>query len=624
VILGTAGHVDHGKTALVRALTGVDTDRLAEEKRRGITIELGFAPLILPGGEIIGVVDVPGHEAFVRTMLAGASGVDLALLVVAGDEGVMPQTREHLEILRLLGTQAGVVAITKVDLVDDEWLALVEQDLRDTLRGSPLATAPFVRTSVVSGAGIAALRDALQQAAGVLPARTGDDIFRMPIDRAFTVRGTGTVVTGTVWSGTLERDAQVTVLPGGMRARVRGIEMHGDGAAVARPATRAAVALAGVELHEVHRGAVLVHGEGWGSAAVLTAEVSLLESAPSALGPRQKVRFHLGTSELSARVVVAGGALAPGERRPARVVLSSPVVARAGDRFVLRSGAPLATIGGGVVHDPLPARKRVRPWPRIVHAPAERLAMLLALEGGGGLDLRALPVRIGTSPREADLLVEAVGERVVRIGDRIHGSDDLAAVRVRVLEFVDEFHQREPLEPGAPLHLLRSRLGLGGAMADAVLGAAQADGVLRVAGAVAARPDWTPVLAGEHSRLAASVAAILTASGREPPSVAELAERANGPVVPVLRYLQRSGSVVQVEGDRYYDPAVLEGMIADLRGALSDGARTPGALREALGLSRKFLIPFLEYCDRQGITDRAGDGRVLRAPPRAAVPQLDT
>ena len=282
MILGTAGHIDHGKTTLVCALTGVDTDRLPEEKRRGITIELGFAPLVLDGVGTLGVVDVPGHEAFVRTMVAGATGIDLALLVVAADEGVMPQTREHLAILTLLGVRGGVVAVTKRDLVDDDWLALVEDDLRAALEGTALAAAPIVPVSATTGDGLDALRAALADAARGIPARAAGDLFRLPIDRAFTVKGTGTVVTGTVWSGALGRDATVRLFPADLAVRVRGLHAHGRAVEQVRAGDRAALALAGVDLDQVGRGAVLVQGTAWRASRVLRADVALLADAPRA------------------------------------------------------------------------------------------------------------------------------------------------------------------------------------------------------------------------------------------------------------------------------------------------------------------------------------------------------
>jgi len=347
MILGTAGHVDHGKTALVRALTGVDTDRLAEEKRRGITIDLGFAPLRLADGRLLSIVDVPGHEAFVRNMLAGATGVDLALLVVAADEGVMPQTVEHVTILDLLGVRDGVIAISKCDLVDAEWLALVRDDVRMAVRATALRDAPMLVTSATTGEGVEALRAAIGAAAGRVAQRDGDDLFRLPVDRVFTVRGTGTVVTGTVWSGRLERDATVRLLPGGMRARVRGLESHGMAVDAVLPGMRAAVALAGVDVRQAARGATLVADDAWRPSRLLLSRVALLSAMSRPLGPRTTVRFHLGTADVGARIVKAGGPIGPGERAGVRVVLDAPVVARAGDRFVLRGASPLVTIGGG-------------------------------------------------------------------------------------------------------------------------------------------------------------------------------------------------------------------------------------------------------------------------------------
>nr|MBA3672308.1 selenocysteine-specific translation elongation factor [Gemmatimonadaceae bacterium] len=303
MILGTAGHIDHGKTALVRALTGVDTDRLPEERRRGITIDLGFAPLTLDDGRVLGVVDVPGHESFVRTMVAGSTGIDLALLVVAADEGFMPQTREHLAILSLLGVCRGVVALTKSELVEPDWLAMVADDVRTQLGGTSLADAPVVAVSSMTGTGLAELRGLLTVAASALPERSDNDLFRMPVDRAFSVKGTGTVVTGTVWSGALTNDASVLLFPGGERLRVRGLEEHGHPTARVGPGARAAIALANVDAGALGRGAVIVQGDGWRETRVLRADLTLLPGSEGALGARARVRLHLGTTEVGARLV---------------------------------------------------------------------------------------------------------------------------------------------------------------------------------------------------------------------------------------------------------------------------------------------------------------------------------
>jgi selenocysteine-specific elongation factor len=618
VILGTAGHVDHGKTALVQALTGVDTDRLAEEKRRGITIELGFAPLALPGDMRVGVVDVPGHEAFVRTMLAGASGIDLALLVVAADEGVMPQTREHLEILRLLGISGAVVALTKSDLVDDEWAQLVEEEVRALLDGSRFSGAAIVRTSAHTGAGLDELRIAIAEAAGHIRSRDANDLFRMPVDRAFTIRGTGTVVTGTVWSGTLQSDDMVSVLPSGRSARVRGIESHGASQTQAVPGSRAAVALASLALDEVQRGAVLVAGTGWRTSRTLLVNVALLENAPATLGPRHRVRFHLGTADVEARVVCRGGGLAPGEQRQARIVLGEPMAVRAGDPFVLRSGSPVATIGGGIVNDPLPGRPRPQPWPRAAALPAERLQLLLELEGPAGLDPDSLPIRLGAPPAQCSALVEGRGDALVRTAGRLFQREHLDRVKASILDMVGEYHERLPLEPGIPTQLVRSRLGAAAEIGEMAIRELQARGDLASAGPLLFRPGWRPAPAPHQERLVSQLSEAMRVAGREPPAVAELTA-IHGPDVPgLLRYLERGGTLIQVETDRYYDRAHIEEMIAVVERVLSSGGTaSPATLREALGLSRKFLIPFLEYCDRIGLTERRGEGRVSRNLPSA-------
>jgi selenocysteine-specific elongation factor len=612
MILGTAGHVDHGKTALVRALTGVDTDRLVEEKRRGITIDIGFAPLRLDDGTTIGVVDVPGHEAFVRNMLAGATGVDLALLVVAADEGVMPQTREHLAILTLLGVRAGVIALTKCDLAEPDWLELVREDVRSVVAGTPLDGAPMIASSVITGEGLDALRSAIRAAADSLPARDAEDLFRLPVDRAFTVRGTGTVVTGTVWSGVLEREATVRLLPGGRSARVRGIESHGAAVTRALPGTRAAIALAGVEVGELHRGTMVVTDAGWRASRTLLAEVALLPDAPRALGPRTVVRFHLGTTETGARIVCAGGALAPGARKEARVVLDEPVVARAGDRFVLRSTSPVVTIGGGVIGDPAPAHRRERPWAVRAATPAERLARVLDSASIHGVEIATLPARIGAAPAAAHAILESADSGIRRVGDRLFAEQVLAEQSARLVALVDDHHARAPLDPGAPLQSIRARLGTDPAVTDLVLAELVSAGRLEVHGALVCRAGWAPVLTPAQHAARDALLEALKSAGREPPSVGELESHAGAATVPLLRLLEREGAVVQVEGDRFYAASAVEELVAALRIGMTPGREyAPADLRDILGFSRKFLIPFLEFCDRSGVTERRQGGRVL-------------
>ena len=610
MILGTAGHIDHGKTTLVRALTGVDTDRLPEEKRRGITIDLGFAPLVLDGVGTLGVVDVPGHEAFVRTMVAGATGIDLALLVVAADEGVMPQTREHLAILTLLDVCGGVVALTKCDLVDEEWLALVAQDVRDALIGSPLAAAPIVPVSATTGAGLKTLREALARAAGKVPAALAEDLFRMPVDRAFSIKGTGTVVTGTVWSGALARDATVRLLPSGAAVRVRGLQIHGRAVEQVRIGDRAAIALASVDLERIGRGAVVAQGAAWRPSRLLRADVVLLPDAPRALGSRSRVRLHLGTSDVSARLVVSGGVLSPGQRDSARVVLDEPIVARAGDRFVLRSASPSRTVGGGVVIDPL-APVRARPWPLEERTPASLLLRLLAESGANGVSLEELPVRLGVPPRDVPGVVEPLG--AWRVGGRVIGPAARVPLEADALDMLDVYHAEHPLEPGAPQQWLRSCIRASDEVASALLVALAGRGALVVMQGIVHRADFAPRLDAREEVLRDRVLASLASAGREPPTLDELAgalDVAPATLVTVVRLLVREGALVAVEAGRYYRRATVDELVAWLRSGMTPATDYgPAELRDLLGFSRKFLIPFLEFCDRTGVTRRDAGGR---------------
>ena len=611
MILGTAGHVDHGKTALVKALTGVDTDLLAEEKRRGITIDLGFAPLDLDADGVLGVVDVPGHEAFVRNMLAGATGVDLVLLVIAADEGVMPQTREHLAILDILGVKGGVIALTKCDLVDDDWLALVRDDVQSLVAGTALEAAPMVPTSVVSSRGLDALRDALARAVRAIPARDAADVFRLPIDRAFSVRGTGTVVTGTVWSGRLTRDAAVRILPSGASARVRNIESHGAAIDAALPGSRAAIALAGVGVAELSRGSVLVADEAWVASTTLLADVAILPDAPRPLGPRTSVRFHLGTVEVGARIVAPGGALPPGARKHARVVLDAPVVARAGDRFVLRNASPLATIGGGVVADPAPAQRRARPWPVHAATPAQRLIQVLEHAGPLGVSMASLPVRIGAQPEQVPSLVASL-DSARRVGDLLYAGAVVDALENRFVSLVDEHHAAFPLDPGAPLQSVRVRTTPNPGLADLIVSTLVRQQKVDVSSGLVMRHGWTPTLDQRARSTLEGIARILEQADREPPSVEELEQQFGPDTVSVLKVLERESRAVQVAPDRYYATAALDRLEALLRSAMADGReKSPSELRDVLGVSRKYLIPLLEYADRTGLTQRRATGRII-------------
>jgi selenocysteine-specific elongation factor len=610
MILGTAGHVDHGKTTLVRALTGVDTDRLPEEKRRGITIDLGFAPLVLDGIGQIGVVDVPGHDAFVRTMLAGATGIDLALVVVAADAGVMPQTREHLAILALLGVRIGVVAVTKCDLVDDDWLSLVDEDVDATIARSSLAGAAIVHVSTIAGTGLDVLRHALAAAAREVPVRTSADLFRLPVDRAFTVRGTGTVVTGTVWSGALERDAIVHLHPGDVPARVRSLQAHGVAVDSVRAGDRAAIALAGVDVNQVGRGTVLVQGDGWRMSRVIRGDVALLGDGATTLGPRSRVRFHLGTTETGARLVVRAGSLGPGDHATARIVLDEPVLARAGDHFVIRAASPVATLGGGVVTDPH-APHRARPWDSSAADAQIALDRFARESGAAGLAVSDLAVRLGVAPSRVAELTAAVA--LWKVGSRLLHADAREKLERIAVQELGQFHADFPLEPGASTQWLRSRTGASDEVSSAIVAGLVSAGVVELRQGLVARAGFEVSLSTGQHALRDQILRAIDAAGAEPPTTEELALALSAPVRIVdelVRVLAREGALVTVERDRHYSRQALTVLLGRMSNAMTVGGEySPSQLREILGVSRKYLIPLLEFCDREGYTTRGGLGR---------------
>lgn len=614
MILGTAGHIDHGKTALVRVLTGVDTDRLPEEKRRGITIELGFAPLVLEGLGTVGVVDVPGHEAFIRTMLAGATGIDLALLVVAADEGVMPQTREHLAILRLLGIRGAVVALTKCDLVDREWEDLVEEDVRALLKGTRFEGCPIVSTSSVTGQGLDELRSVIAQAGLRLPDRDSSDLFRMPVDRAFSAKGTGTVVTGTVWSGTVRDDSTLFILPSGRGVRVRGVQAHNQGVPQAQAGARTALALVGVHPRDVARGQVLVDAPLWPATSMIRADVALLESASRPLRPREWVRLHLGTAEVGARVVASGGPLAPGQRRSTRVLLDALVAMRAGDRFVLRRGSPPETVGGGRVVDPLPAHRRAKPWPTLEIGSATHLEALLRESDTTGVLVDHLPVRLGITPADVkELLKENDHARV--IGARVFHAEVVESLADRMLERLKAFHSDAPLAFGMPSAEWRSPFRADGPLLTDVERALVARGQVENAGSLVRTVGWRPTLSEAKKQLLERIRSRMGEAKLESPSVAEIEAEFGNDSIRLLRILEEEGAIVQLDQDRYVTQIAVSSAVDRLHMEMASSPTrefTASELREILGVSRKFLIPLLEHFDREGVTERRPTGRVLR------------
>ncbi len=608
MIIGTAGHIDHGKSALVRALTGQAMDRLAEEQRRGITIDLNFAPLHFPGLPPVGVVDVPGHEDFVRTMVAGASGVDLVLLVIDAAEGPMPQTLEHLAIVEQLGVPRGIPVYTKCDLVDAEWLDLVELEFAPRLARSPVQFAEPARVSALTGDGIDALRDRLR--AAVTTERRPPDHFRMPVDRAFSLAGVGTVLTGTAWSGAVGAGDPVRLLPSGLEGRVRSVAIHGAVVEKGSAGMRVAVGVAGVERSAVRRGEMRVGaGDAWDATRALDVELTLLPEAPRPLATRSRVRVHLGTSEILARVHPRAP-IAPGQTGWARLSLESPTLARGGDRLVLRSYSPVTTIGGGRVLDPIPPRRAGWPLGLGSTAPAERLLAHLGRRPAG-VEQAILPQLLGLPPQEADRLAQKTpGAR--RIGTRWVDSTRVRALETTALGTLERFHHEHPSQPGLSLGTLRQGLRGPDWMASAALESLQKRGELEVRDGLASFPGFQAVLAGGVSILDRLAEAI--AQGHlTPPTTTELAALVGEPSIePALRLLVKTGRIERVEIERHYAPAAIAQFESAIRAAAeADGEVTPGALRDRLGITRKYLIPLLEWADRKGITRRDGDRRVL-------------
>jgi selenocysteine-specific elongation factor len=617
MIVGLAGHIDHGKSALVTALTGRPMDRLAEERRRGITIDLNFAPLELGGGVIAGVVDVPGHEDFVRTMVAGASGIDLALLVVAADEGIMPQTEEHLAILEQLQIPAGIPVVTKADLAEPDWVELVAAELGERLARSPVEFEPPVVVSARTGQGIAELHARLAARAGTTQPRPAGDLFRLPVDRAFSVAGVGTVLTGTAWSGRISVGDSVVLLPGRGAGRVRSLEFHGRPVEHSMPGARTAVGVAGLERAEAHRGRVLVaEGAPWTATTALDVEIAMLAPAPRALRSRTRVRLHLGTSEVMARVLPRAP-LEPGGRGLARLALEQPVVARGGDRFVLRSYSPVATIGGGRVLDPVPPGRRML-WPAGLSGsePAVRFGALLERRPTG-LSAAILPVLLGVPPAAAaELARRAPGARLAS-GHWV-ASGVILRLSAQALDSLRKHHRVHPSDRGMPLETLRRSLRVPDDLTLTVLEDLSRTGKIRQLDGMAALAGFAPRVEGGDAEID-RIVRILEDAALSPPSLPEL-ERDTGrrDVAAMLRLAAASGRIEAVERDRYYTRAALDRFVATLADVGREADIAPAALRVRLGISRKYLIPLLEWADGKGITVRIGDAR--RLAPRAASP----
>lgn len=630
LIIGTSGHVDHGKTEIVRALTGRDTDRLKEEKERGISIVLGFAPLDLGDGVGAGIVDVPGHERFVKTMVSGAVGIDLALLVVAADEGVMPQTEEHFEVLRLLGVKAAVIAITKIDLADADLVGLVEEEIRSLVAGSAFENAPVIRTSAVTGAGIAELKAMLKARSLALGERESTDFFRMPVDRFWTKSGIGTIVTGTAWSGEVQKGDELVIEPGERRVRVREVQSFEHAVETAGPGMRTALALHGVHVNEVEIGMQVLAPGMLRPSSMLNVSVEAGKLAGAGIRNRQRVRIHHAASEIIGRIVLIEGEKIPaGSRGYAQLRLEKPAVARSGDRFIIRSYSPQRVIGGGMILDPTPAK--------IKHLKAGDMpALLEALSGGDGKRIMAaLAAKSGAAGFPAEDLVRyglREGEiagfraalekegRLVAIENRLF---DAGTVRERgsaLVATIESMSAENKLLWGVDREELRSRAGLrDGPLYDYLMGEGRAAGRLFFKGGRVRAGSGERDLSSEDSRILDGMEARIREAGYAFASKADLAAFAGGEkrLVSYLHILGERGSVVRISSDGYMDAERFRALVETTKKHLaSAGSVSVGEFKDLFGFSRKYAVPILEHLDREGYTKREGDVRT--AGPKLA------
>jgi selenocysteine-specific elongation factor len=623
LILGTAGHVDHGKTTLIKAMTGINTDRLKEEQERGLTIDLGFASLVLPGGKQIGIVDVPGHEKFLKNMLAGAGGVDIAMLVIAADEGIMPQTREHLEILELLNTQLGVIALTKCDMVEEDWLDIVHQDIERQLADTSFGSAKIIHVSGTTGTGVKELIREVDSMADAAAQRTTEGPFRLPIDRVFTMTGFGTVVTGTLASGTIRLGDAVTVLPQDIDSRVRQIQVHGNRQDSAYAGSRVAVNLVGVEVSDIKRGSVLLPPGYLGATSMLDASVSVLKGSPRPLAARTRVRMHIGTVEAIGRVTILGqDEIAPGESGLVQLRLESNIVAARSDRFVLRSYSPAGVIGGGVVLDPNAARHR--------RNDTDVVQRLICIQKGDPTDIiedALSSSEAGLSPEEIiqrtslpdpavnKSLEELVHDnRAVKLHGRFAHKPGYDMIVRRTISTLAEYHAANPMKPGMPCHELKTALWshLDKKGFQALLSSMAANGEVNISESIVRLPSHIVTLDSRQEKLLQTIDAAFRDAGVNPPLLTGLERAYGADAREIVALLVTQGELVKIDAGLYFHKQAIDASESALRKYLEGNDHiTVAQFRDLVDSSRKYVVPLLEYFDHKRITRRVGDQRAL-------------
>ena len=637
LIVGTAGHIDHGKSALVRALTGVDPDRLPEEKRRGITIDLGFADLELDDLRL-GFVDVPGHERFIKNMLAGAHGIDLLALVIAADEGVMPQTREHFDICRLLGVQNGLVVITKKDLVDEEMLVLVEDEARELVKGSFLENAPVVAVSSRTGAGLDELRVHLSKIGKRVPQRSLDFTMRLPIDRAFSMKGFGSVVTGTLISGKITEGDELELLPAKINVRVRGLQVHNKPVHEAHAGQRTAVNLAGIDTSQIERGMVLAAANRLRTTQVVDVWIDVLPNASRAVRSRSRVRFHIGAAEVLGRVRVLEGSsqIAAGEGGLAQLRFEEPVVALHGDRFILRSYSPAETIAGGVILDPFAVKHRGREMEQTLELlrllmkdeRAAKFTGFVRTSGERGLRIADLAAATGWANEilaKVATEVQAEGS-VIDAGGVYLARESLERLNRAVVAELERYHKREPLARGMLRETLREKVFAHSLpeLFAGVIARLEADGKVVSEKDIVRSSQHRVGLSEQDAELSKRIEQLYLAAGVEAPSLDDAMTRVNvaapqrAQARKLLQLLIDGRKLVRVQGEMFMHAQVVEDLKAKLRNYASqhepERLIDVAGFKDLAGVSRKYAIPLLEFFDREQVTRRAGDKRLVLKP----------
>ena len=621
VILGTAGHIDHGKSSLVKALTGVDPDRLKEEKERGITIDLGFANLFYPEDNLtVGIVDVPGHERLIKNMLAGAGGIDIVLLVIAADEGVMPQSREHLAICQLLRIKAGIVVITKADLVDDDWLQLVSEDAKKFVENTFLENAEVIPVSSKTGFNLELLKEKVRSLAVSVMPKLIDGIFRLPIDRVFTLKGFGTVVTGTALSGTIALDSPVEILPSGIKSKVRGLQTHGKGVDKAYAGQRIGLNLQGVDRELLQRGDVVVAPDRFVPTQAVDAKLEMLKDAP-VVKSRSRVHFYAGTSETIARIIIYGSdEVKAGESCYCQFRLEDPVVTLSGDRYIIRRFSPLETIGGGAILDPHPLRRKKKMGTDDLElfetgTLQEKIETLVKRFRAQGCKISQIEGWFHVNlPEIASTIDRLVGKGLlIRSHDTLFHKESVGAFRDSLKSLFKQFHDENPLKTGIPKEELKARLRLEIKAGDEIFDLLPKIEEISLDKEMVRLKGFQVSLSTADQGVKGKIVSMLNREGFQPASKAELAKTlaiSENEAGDLLKLLTQEGSLVRINDATFISKEQYDRMIGLLRGFYDKKPEmTVAEFRDLLGTTRKFALPFLEYLDSHKITLRIGDIR---------------